>query len=214
ARLGPSRFPLGVAPRSAGPCTRPGLTRRAWRARRRPGRARPLRRRHRLGARDGRPTSVAGQPVARLLCARAPRRHCGGSRGDDDTARGAAAEATRQHDLVRAIEALNHANGINGDLELARFDADHVRDPGADPAATVALARAALAERPTIYAEDVLGWALSQTGDPGAALPHARAAVRLGTADALLWYHLAVNEVDLGMRSQAAADLGHAFAIN
>ena len=50
--------------------------------------------------------------------------------------------------------------------------------------------------------------------DPAAALPHARAAVRLGTADAVLWYHLAAVEADLGMSAQAAGDLTHAFAIN
>jgi tetratricopeptide (TPR) repeat protein len=134
--------------------------------------------------------------------------------GDVDAARGDVSGAAQQYELVRTIEALNASNGINGDLELARFDADHARDPGADSAAAVALARAALADRPTVYADDVLGWALRQAGDPTAALPHARSAVRLGTADALLWYHLAVTEADLGMRTKAAADLTHAFAIN
>jgi len=134
--------------------------------------------------------------------------------GDVDAARGDSGGAARQYDLVRTIETLNAANGINGDLELARFDADHARDPGADPGAVVSLARSALADRPTVYAEDVLGWALRQTGDPAAALPHARAAVRLGTADAVLWYHLAVVEADMGLSSQAAADLTHAFSVN
>jgi tetratricopeptide (TPR) repeat protein len=134
--------------------------------------------------------------------------------GDVDAARGDAAGAARQYDLVRTIEALNRSNGINGDLELARFDADHARDAGADPAAAVALARSALTARPTIYADDVLGWALRQARDPTAALPHARAAVRLGTADALLWYHLAAVEADLGLSAQAAADLAHALALN
>ena len=134
--------------------------------------------------------------------------------GDVDAARGDAAGAAHQYDLVRTIEALNRSNGINGDLELARFEADHARDPGADPAAAVGLARSAAVERPTIYAEDVLGWALRQAGDPAAALPHARAAARLGTADAVLWYHLAAAEADLGMSSQATADLTHAFALN
>ena len=134
--------------------------------------------------------------------------------GDVDAARGSGADAARQYELVRTIETLNRSNGINGDLELARFEADHARDPGADAAGAVALARAALAERPTVYAEDVLGWALRQADDAAAALPHARSAVRLGTADALLWYHLAAAEADLGMSAQAADDLAHAFAVN
>jgi tetratricopeptide (TPR) repeat protein len=134
--------------------------------------------------------------------------------GDVEGARGHAGEAARQYELVRAIEALNRSNGINGDLEQARFEADHARDPGADAARAVTLAHSALADRPTIYAEDVTGWALRQAGDLAAALPHAHAAVRLGTADAVLWYHLAVIEADLGMSAQAAADVAHAFAIN
>src|SRR5207247_6239288 len=97
--------------------------------------------------------------------------------------------ASHQYDLVRTIEQLNRANGVAVDLELARFEADHAHDPGADPSAVVAMAGAALAERPTIYAEDAMGWALRQAGRPAEALPHARAAVRLGTADASLWYH-------------------------
>src|SRR4030095_1182106 len=95
------------------------------------------------------------------------------------------------------IERLNQANGVAVDLELARFEADHARDRGADPRRAVAMARRALAERPTIYASDTLGWALRQAGRPAQALPHARAAVRLGTRDAVLWYHLAAVDADL-----------------
>jgi len=134
--------------------------------------------------------------------------------GDVETARGHADDAARQYELVRTIEALNRSNGINSDLEVARFEADHARDLGADAGRALALARSALADRPTIYAEDVMGWTLRQAGDAAAALPHARAAVRLGTADAVLWYHLAVIEADLGMPAPAAADLSHAFAVN
>ena len=134
--------------------------------------------------------------------------------GDVEAARGHGGEAARQYELVRTIEALNRSNGVAVDLEVARFEADHARDPGADTARAVTLARSALADRPTIYAEDVTGWALHQAGDSAAALSHARAAVRLGTADAALWYHLAVIETDLGMSAPATADLAHAFAVN
>src|SRR4029453_5369998 len=107
--------------------------------------------------------------------------------------------ATTQYELVRVIERLNRASGVAVDLELARFEADHARDRGADPRRAVAMARRALAERPTIYASDTLGWALRQAGRPRPALPHARAAVRLGTRDAGPWYHPAAVDADLGM---------------
>ena len=134
--------------------------------------------------------------------------------GDVRAALGDTRTAEAQYRLVRVIERLNKANGVAVDLELARFEADHARDRGADPARAVTMARRALAERPTIYAADTLGWALRQAGRPGQALPHARAAVRLGTRDALLWYHLAAVEADLGMTAAARRHLAEAFAIS
>ena len=134
--------------------------------------------------------------------------------GDVYSALGRPADAAAQYDLVRSIEELNRANGVAVDLELARFEADHARDPGADPEAAVQLARAALAERPTVFAEDTLGWALRQAGRPAEALPHAQAAVRRGTADALLWYHLAAIEADLGRLDAALEHLALALDLN
>jgi tetratricopeptide (TPR) repeat protein len=134
--------------------------------------------------------------------------------GDVRAALGDARAAGEQYRLVRVIERLNQANGVAVDLELARFEADHARDKGADPARAVAMARRALAERPTIHAADTLGWALRQAGKPRQALPHARAAVRLGTRDALLWYHLAAAEADLGMTAAARRHLAEAFEIS
>jgi Flp pilus assembly protein TadD len=134
--------------------------------------------------------------------------------GDVRAALGQPAKAADQYRLVRAIEALNRANGVAVDLELARFEADHARAAGGDAARAVAMARKARAARPTVYADDTLAWALRQAGRPREALPHARAAVRLGTRDALLWYHLAAAEADLGMRVPASGHLATAFAIN
>jgi tetratricopeptide (TPR) repeat protein len=134
--------------------------------------------------------------------------------GDVRAVQGDTDAATAQYQLVRAIERLNQANGVAVDLELARFEADHARDKGADPARAVAMARRAMAERPTVFAADALGWALRQAGRVREALPHAKAAVRLGTRDALLWYHLAATEADLGMTAAARRDLATAFAIN
>jgi tetratricopeptide (TPR) repeat protein len=135
--------------------------------------------------------------------------------GDVLAAGGDPEAAARQYRLVRAIERLNQANGVAVDLELARFEADQRQlDPGADPARAVARARRALAERPTIYAQDTLGWALRQAGRPRQALAHARAAVRLGTRDAVLWYHLAAVEADLGLTAAARRHLAEALAIN
>jgi len=134
--------------------------------------------------------------------------------GDIDSALGRNGDADAQYGLVRQIEQLNQANGVAVDFELARFEADHAADPGANPAATVDTARAALAQRPTVFASDALGWALRQAGHPDEALGYARAAIRLGTGDALLWWHLARTEADLGMTDDARRDLTTAFSVN
>jgi len=134
--------------------------------------------------------------------------------GDVLTALHQPAPATRQYALVRATEALQRANGVVVDLEGARFEADHARDPGAHPATAVTLARQALANRPTIYGHDALAWALRQARQPAAALPQANAALALGTRDAMLYYHRAAIEADLNQPAPAAQDLRTAFTIS
>ena len=77
------------------------------------------------------------------------------------------------------------ANGLRVDLETAVFRADH----GIQPAETVRLARRARAERPSIYGDDALGWALARAGRCRDAVRWLDRALRLGTKDALLYFH-------------------------
>jgi tetratricopeptide (TPR) repeat protein len=128
--------------------------------------------------------------------------------GDVQAALGRAADAAASYDLVRQVEALNRDAGVAVDLELARFEADH-----ASPAA-VPMATAARDARPTVFADDTLGWALRQAGRPAEGLPYAQAAVRLGSADALFWYHLAAVEADLGRLDDARIHLARALSTN
>lgn len=134
--------------------------------------------------------------------------------GDMEQAAGRTREAAEQFELVRQIQALDAANGVDGSLETARFEADHARAPQGQADAAVDGARAAREERPTIFADDTLGWALRQAGRAEEALTYARGAVRLGTADAVLWYHLAATEADLGMLAEARDHLDKALSIN
>lgn len=127
---------------------------------------------------------------------------------------GRPAESARQYELVRSIEVLQRANGVVVDLESARFETDHARGPGARPGVAVGLARRALANRPTIYGHDTLAWALRQAGSAKAALPEADAALALGTRDAMLYYHRAAIEADLGLNRPARRDLTTAFSIS
>jgi tetratricopeptide (TPR) repeat protein len=129
--------------------------------------------------------------------------------GDLLLAHGDRAGAAAQYAVVRTEEKLFTASGVNVDLELALFDADH----GA-PARALGEARAEYAVRRPVAVADALGWALHANGRDREALPYARAAVRLGTRSALFRYHLGVIEAGVGDRAGARRDLAEALRLN
>jgi tetratricopeptide (TPR) repeat protein len=119
-------------------------------------------------------------------------------------------EARRQYALIRVIERLLVANGVKTDLETALFDVDHgIRLP-----ASLALARAAHRERPSIDGDDVLAWALERNGQCGEAQRYSRRALRLGTLDALKMFHRGIIERCLGNRAEAAHWFARALRLN
>jgi tetratricopeptide (TPR) repeat protein len=97
-------------------------------------------------------------------------------------------EAEEQYALVRVTQQLLDAAGIDTDLELALFDADH----GADPQAAYERALAAYARRPSIYAADTVAWAAYKSGRIEEAQAYMEKALRLGTSDPLLAYHAGI----------------------
>jgi len=105
--------------------------------------------------------------------------------GDLLERRGRTAEAAHQRATVAAIDRLLAANGLRVDLESAVFRADHA----IEPADTVRLARGARAARPSNYGDDALGWALARAGRCAEAERWLDRALRLGTKDALLYFH-------------------------
>jgi tetratricopeptide (TPR) repeat protein len=129
--------------------------------------------------------------------------------GDLLAATGDRAGAREQYALVRAEERILAANGVDVGLEHALFEADH-----GDPAAALAAARKAYAQRRGVFVEDALAWALHAAGRDAEALPHARAALRLGTRSASLRYHLGMIEYALGDRAAARRDLAAALGLN
>ncbi len=107
--------------------------------------------------------------------------------------------ARRQYALMDVIARLLRANGVKTDLELALFDVDHgIRTSGA-----LRLARASYRDRPSIDGDDVLGWALARNGHCGEARHYSVRALRLGTRDALKYFHRGMIERCLGNRSAA-----------
>ncbi len=130
--------------------------------------------------------------------------------GDIYLAVGQSEAAQQQYDLVSAIRQLHEANGVDLDVEMALFDADHQRNP----VETVAQARQAYTRRPSIHAADVLAWALYQVGDYQEAQQFSQQALRLGIKDALKLFHAGMIAYRLGDKAQARDYLEQALAIN
>jgi tetratricopeptide (TPR) repeat protein len=118
--------------------------------------------------------------------------------------------AKKQYALIGVIRRLLAANGVKTDLETALFDVDH----GVDLRGTVTLARRAEAERPSIDGDDVLAWALARAGRCAEAQPWSQAALRLGTQDALKFFHRGAIERCLGHETDARVWLRRALTLN
>jgi tetratricopeptide (TPR) repeat protein len=118
--------------------------------------------------------------------------------------------AHRQYALIAVIQKLLAANGVKTDLETALFDVDH----GIRPRASLALARRAQRERPSIDGDDVLAWALVRNGQCREALQYSRFALHLGTHDPLKLFHRGMIERCLGHRAEAATWFRRALALN
>jgi tetratricopeptide (TPR) repeat protein len=132
------------------------------------------------------------------------------SLGDLERLAGNESAARRQYALIGAIQRLLNANGVKTDLETALFDVDHaVRLPKA-----LALARAAWAERPSIDGDDVLAWALARNGHCTEALNYSKQALRLGTRDAVKFFHRGMVERCLGHDAEAKTWLRRALSLN
>jgi tetratricopeptide (TPR) repeat protein len=114
--------------------------------------------------------------------------------GDVFHASGREAEARRQYALVDVMARLLEAGGVRTELQTALFDLDHDRNL----AEALERARAARAAAPSIYADDALAWGLFQNGRCAEARKHSTRALRLGTRDALLFFHRAMIERCLG----------------
>ena len=111
---------------------------------------------------------------------------------------------------MAAIDRVLAANGVRVDLESAVYRADH----GIRPAQTVALARKARADRPSIYGDDALGWALARAGRCRESVTWSQRSLRLGTQDALLWFHRGYAAGCAGDKAGMKAWYAKALALN
>jgi tetratricopeptide (TPR) repeat protein len=131
-----------------------------------------------------------------------------GRRALAPTARRDLARAGRRDlSLVHVQERLLAAAGVNTDVELAIFEADH-----GSRARGIALARSAWRNAPSIRSADAMGWALTRAGRQRAGLRWAHRALRLGSLDPALRYHAGVAALAAGREGEGRRDLRLAIA--
>jgi tetratricopeptide (TPR) repeat protein len=118
--------------------------------------------------------------------------------------------ARQQVATVRAIERLLASSGVRTDVESAVFDADH----RIGTSTLVARARAARMARPSILGDDALAWALARTGRCAEARAWSDRSLRLGTRDALIYFHRAEIERCAGNQAEARAWARRAVALD
>lgn len=131
--------------------------------------------------------------------------------GDVYAVAGQQGQADRQYALIAAIEQLYQANGVNVDMQMALFFADHDKKVGDAVQQALAVRQV---QPDSIYTADVVAWTLYKAGHAGEALPYATAALAEGTQDASIFYHAGLIQKALGNIDAARTDLQKAIAIN
>ncbi len=130
--------------------------------------------------------------------------------GDVYAEMGREEKADEQYEVVRAMDRLFRANGVNTDLEISLFLADHdIR-----LADSLGKARSAYEARPSIHAADALAWTLYKSGQYEEARRYSDEALRLGTRDPVKLFHAGMISKKLGRSEEAERHLREAVELN
>lgn len=122
---------------------------------------------------------------------------------------GRAQEAREQYAALTTMAARDGANGVDEDVVLGLYEADH-----GDPAAAVRRLSQEWERHKSMQAADALGWALHRAGDHTAALEYAKKATEPGLRSADFAYHRAMIERALGDEAGARRHLQEALRTN
>jgi tetratricopeptide (TPR) repeat protein len=117
--------------------------------------------------------------------------------------------AEQQYAVVRATAELAAANGVDVDLELAMFLADH-----GEPEAALAAAEEEWARRRSVHVANAYAWALFRNGRFDEAAVLADRALSLRTHEALFLFHAATIRHALGDDDAALALIAEALDRN
>jgi tetratricopeptide (TPR) repeat protein len=121
--------------------------------------------------------------------------------GETEQAAGRSSAAKRDYALVGAEVKLLQANGVNTDVDLALFEANH-----GSPRRAVILGRRAWERAPSVRSADALSWALYRAGRIAAASRFSTEAMRLGSRDPSFLFHAGLIASRAG-RPERARDL-------
>ncbi|MER7663025.1 tetratricopeptide repeat protein [Streptomyces sp. NPDC096193] len=123
---------------------------------------------------------------------------------------GLSGDAQSQYELMRTSAAKAGENGVNEELVLGQYEADH-----GDPEAAVRRLRSEWNRKHrSIQVADALGWALFKAGRAKEALPYARRATDAGLRSPQFAYHRGEIERELGLSGPARRHLAEALRIN
>ncbi|MDX6706531.1 MAG: hypothetical protein QOK16_4835 [Solirubrobacteraceae bacterium] len=129
--------------------------------------------------------------------------------GETQQAAGRQVGARETFALVDAERRLLDANGVNSDVEIALFEADH-----GDRGRALDLARRAWRAAPSVRSADAVSWALTRSGRPSDGLRWARRALKLGSRDPLILTRAGLSARAAGHDREARRYLHRALQAN
>ena len=146
---------------------------------------------------------LAGRPTARAAL----------ELGELYEALGMTGQAEAQYEQLRTLVRQQVAGGVDEELLIGRFEADH-----GDPAEAVERLEEEWQRQPGVEVADALGWALHRSGNDGEALAYASIATDKekggGVRSALYAFHRGVIERELDLYAPARRHLQEALRIN